>query len=107
MNAENMYTIYFLTELLICSFLHFLVTHYFFLSWIGELESFGCSFGASVVTSQIYTNGQVVKTVSSSYIWYTIDLVKDVTHNQEYSCIGKTFFNQKSYVNLTIIALSK
>ncbi len=77
------------------------------MSLIGQPESFSCSLEASVVISHVYTNGQLLNTVNGSTIVHTIDEVMDVTHNQEYNCIGVTLDNQKSFVNLTIVGLSK
>ena len=55
---------------------------------------------------EVHHNGEVLKTNNASKIVYTIDLVKDSTHNKEYSCIGNTN-QEKSYLNLSIVALSK
>lgn len=73
-------------------------------------ESFTCTFIDPLVTKiEVYSDGEILKTeTNDSSIMFTIDLVQDLTHNKEYSCIASVPDNETTYyTNLSIVALSK
>ena len=76
---------------------------------IGQSQSIHCSFGGPTPATSVMLlfNNEVLKGVNGSVINYEIETVTDLTHNQQYSCVGTALGSDTRYLNFSVIALSK
>ena len=86
-------------------------THYFFPELIGNDAEVTCTLNSPslyVLVSKVWHNGTILKVASGSIITIEFDIVKDKTHNQEYSCVGyDPLYRIIEYLDVSVLALSE